>query len=158
MPVFSAELGVRGVCDVVEFTRCENGVSISGRDGKWLPAPVEYKHGDGSAKQADELQLCCQAMCLERMFCCEIAECFLYYHEIRRRVRVPLSADLRQCVADMLLEMHRLYARGYTPRVKRRPGCKSCSLKEVCLPSLEKTRSAAAYIKAALSEAEVEEP
>jgi len=154
MPVFSSELGVRGVCDVVEFTRCNEGVSITGRDGKWLPVPVEYKHGDGCAKKADELQLCCQAMCLERMFCCEIADGFLYYHEVRRRVRVPLPAELRQQVIEMLSEMHRLYARGYTPRVKHRPGCKSCSLKEICLPKLEKTRSASAYIKSALSEPE----
>ncbi len=154
MPVFSSELGVRGVCDVVEFTRCESGVSIKGRDGKWLPVPVEYKHGDGCAKPADELQLCCQAMCLEQMLCCDIGEGFLYYHEIRRRARVPISTELRQRVVDMLLEMHRLYTRGYTPRVKRRPGCASCSLKEICLPKLEKTRSATAYIRSVVSELE----
>ena len=39
-------------------------------------------HGDGCAKPADELQLCCQAMCLEQMLCCDIGEGFLYYHEI----------------------------------------------------------------------------
>jgi len=153
MPVFSSELGVRGVCDVVELNRCEDGVSITGRDGKWLPVPVEYKHGDGTAGHADELQLCAQAMCLERMFCCGVPEGFLFYHEVRRRVRVPITEPLRQEVHDMLLEMHRLYARGYTPRVKRKSGCKSCSLKELCLPGLEKTRAASAYIAAAIREA-----
>lgn len=152
MPVFSAELGIRGVCDVVEFTRSDCGVSITGRAGKWLPAPVEYKHGDGGAQEADELQLCAQAMCLERMLCCEIADGFLYYAAIHRRVRVALTMELRERVKNMLEEMHRLYARGHTPRVKRRPGCRSCSLAELCLPALLRTLPASAYIEAALSE------
>lgn len=152
MPVFSAELGVRGVCDIVEFTKSENGVSLVGRAGKWLPAPVEYKHGSGDAREADELQLCCQAMCLEGMLCCEITSGYLYYAELRRRAQVPLTAELRQNVRSMLEEMHRLYARAYTPRVKRRPGCRSCSLAEVCLPALERTRSPVEYIRAALTE------
>lgn len=152
MPVVSAELGVRGVCDVVEFTRSEGGVPITGRAGKWLPAPVEYKHGDGDAQEADELQLCCQAMCLESMLCCEITAGFLYYAELRRRRPVALTQELRERVKSMLMEMHRLYARGYTPRVKRRPGCNSCSLKELCLPALARTRSPAEYIQRALDE------
>lgn len=154
MPVSSAALGVRGVCDVVEFTRNESGVAITGREGKWIPAPVEYKHGDGDAKEADELQLCCQAMCLEGMLCCEIADGFLYYAEIHRRIQVVLTAELRQRVLRMLEEMHRLYARGYTPRVKRRPGCRSCSLSEICLPALERTRTASTYVRNILEETE----
>lgn len=154
MPVFSARLGIRGVCDVVEFTRDDNGVPITGRASKWLPAPVEYKHGDGDAKEADSLQLCAQAMCLEGMLCCEIPEGFLYYAEVRRRTKIPLTAELRAQTTEMFEEMHRLYARGYTPRVKKRPGCKSCSLREICLPELEKTRAASAYVSDILRETE----
>lgn len=154
MPVFSAALGIRGVCDVVEFLQSEQGVSITGRAGKWLPVPVEYKHGDGDAKEADELQLCAQAMCLEGMLCCEIPEGYLFYAEVRRRTRVLLTEELRNRVRSMFTEMHRLYARGYTPNVKKRPGCKSCSLREICLPELEKTGAASAYIAKALRETE----
>lgn len=154
MPVLSARLGVRGVCDVVEFTRNEEGVSIVGREDKWLPAPVEYKHGDGKAQQADALQLCVQAMCLEDMLCCRIEEGFLFYGQTRRRTCVPLTQELRAQVQEILAEMHRLYSRAYTPRVKRRPGCKSCSLSELCLPGLERTRAASAYIESTLREPE----
>ncbi len=154
MPVFSAALGVRGVCDVVELIQSEQGVAITGRAGKWLPVPVEYKHGDGDAKEADALQLCAQAMCLEGMLCCEIPEGFLYYAELRRRTKVCLDGELRARVADMFGEMHRLYARGYTPKVKKRPGCKSCSLREICLPELERTRAASGYIAETLRETE----
>jgi CRISPR-associated exonuclease Cas4 len=158
MPVCSSALGVRGVCDVVEFNRSDLGVSITGREGKWLPVPVEYKHGDGDAKEADELQLCTQAMCLEGMLCCEIPEGFLFYAEIRRRTKILFAPELRARVCALFEEMHRLYARGYTPRVKKRPGCKSCSLREICLPELEKTRSASTYIADALCQAEDKTP
>lgn len=156
MPVFSATLGVRGVCDVVEFNRDDLGVSITGREGSWLPAPVEYKHGDGDAKEADELQLCAQAMCLEGMLCCDIPEAYLYYAEVRRRTKVSLTLELRTHVETMFKEMHRLYARGYTPRVKKRPGCKNCSLREICLPELEKTRTGSTFIADILCQMEQE--
>ncbi len=156
MPVLSARLGVRGVCDVVEFLRSDDGVPIAGREGRWLPVPVEYKHGDGDAKEADSLQLLAQAMCLEDMLCCKIEAGFLYYAETRRRTRVPFTGELRGQLEAALAEMHRLYARGYTPRVRKRSGCRSCSLAELCLPALERTRSAAAYI--ANSMRETEEP
>ena len=154
MPVFSATLGVRGVCDVVEFLQSEQGVSVTGRAGKWLPVPVEYKHGDGDAKETDELQLCAQAMCLEGMLCCEVSEGYLFYAEVRRRTKISFTEALRDQVRSMFQEMHRLYARGYTPNVKKRPGCKSCSLREICLPELEKTGAASAYIAKALRETE----
>jgi CRISPR-associated exonuclease Cas4 len=156
MPVYSAKLGVRGFCDVVEFHRAGCGVSITGREGKWLPVPVEYKHGSGDAKEADALQLCAQAICLEGMLLCDIPEAYLYYAEVRRRTKVLLSPELRENVTAMFNEMHRMYARGYTPRVRKRPGCKSCSLCEICLPKLEKTYAASAFISETLCRMEQE--
>ena len=48
--------------------------------------------------------------------------------------------------------MHRLYGRGYTPKVKPTKACNACSLKELCLPKLMKNRSVSAYLKAAMEE------
>ncbi len=150
LPVASAVLGIRGTCDIVEFNRNENGVCLIGRKGKWQPCPVEYKHGDGCALHADTLQLCAQAMCLEEMLCCRVPEGYLYYAAVRRRERVELTSELRGKVKMTYQEMHRLYDRGYTPIVKKRSGCRSCSLKEICLPELERARSASDYIKSVL--------
>lgn len=154
MPIRSARLGVRGICDVVEFHRSESGVPISGREGRWHPVPVEYKHGGGEAGEADSLQLCAQAMCLEDMLCCEISEGCLFYAQTRHRARIALTEELRERVFAMFAEMHRLYARGYTPRVKKRASCKNCSLATLCLPVLERTRLASAYIADAIRETE----
>ncbi len=147
MHVFSAELGVSGECDVLEFHKDPNGVFLSQKEGLWLPYPVEYKRGKPNAQSGDTLQLCGQAMCLESMLCCEIPEGALYYGELRRRVPVAFTEELRQRVTAALAEMHDLVRKGSTPKVKPTKGCNACSLKELCLPKLLRTQSASAYIR-----------
>lgn len=154
MAVLSRTLGVRGVCDVVELHASPDGVPICGREGKWLPMPVEYKRGSPRENDADRLQLCCQAMCLEEMLCCDIPEACLYYGEPNRRSKVALEEELRKKVRNLLLEMHDCYRRQYTPRVKPSKSCRACSLKDLCLPRLCQNRSAKAYLDHALHEGE----
>lgn len=83
----SARLHLHGVSDVVEFHRSPDGVALHGREGLWLPYPVEYKKGSDKTQDADEVQLCAQALCLEEMLCCAIPEGSLFYGEPRRRTR-----------------------------------------------------------------------
>ena len=52
----------------------------------------------------------------------------------------------------MLAQMHDLYRRGYTPKVKPTKSCNACSMKELCLPKLMKNRSVSAYLKTAMEE------
>lgn len=151
--VYSAQLGVSGQCDVLEYHRGSAGIPLRDKDGLWQPYPVEYKRGSPREDTGDTLQLCGQAMCLEGMLCCEIPEGALYYGEIRRRVRVAFTQELRSQVCSLLEEMHQLYRRGYTPKVKPTKSCNACSMKELCLPRLMKSRSVSAYLKDALEEA-----
>ena len=148
LPVFSRTLGISGQCDVVEFRRDPDGVPLRGRDGLWKPFPVEYKRGKPKEHSADELQLCAQAMCLEEMLCCDIPQGALFYGEPRRRTVVDFTPELRKDVRDCLAEMHQLYERGYTPKVKPGSMCRACSLKDLCLPSLTRRRSVAEYLNA----------
>ena len=152
MRVFSATLGLSGSCDVVEFKRCENGVPLSGMEGKYQPYPVEYKRGSPRTDHANHLQLCAQAMCLEEMLCCDIPEGALYYGEIRRREKVLFSEELRQEVKNAVEEMRQLYQRGYTPKVRPSKSCNACSLKELCLPKLMKKKSVRNYLREHLEE------
>ena len=153
MRVFSRTLGVSGACDVLEFRRGGTGVPLTGREGLWQPFPVEYKRGRPREDTGDTLQLCAQAMCLESMLCCDIPEGALYYGEIRRRERVSFTPELRAGVRELLAEMHELYRRGYTPKVRPTRSCNVCSLKELCLPKLMKSRAVSAYLRAAMEEA-----
>lgn len=151
MQISSAELGISGECDVVEFHKSPNGIYISGLDGRYNVIPVEYKRGQPKENNCDELQLCAQVMCLEEMLCCDIPEAYLYYGETRRRHTVVLDESLRNKTAAMIHEMHQLYERQHTPRVKRTKACNACSLKDICLPVLNKERSAAEYIMRTLN-------
>lgn len=155
LPVASYQLGFSGKCDVVEFTENPNGVKLPslrdaarGREGLYLPAPVEYKRGRPKREPVDEAQLCAQAMCLEEMLSVDIPQGWLYYGETRRREAVELTAELRALVRSMAEEMHAYFSRGYTPRVKTSKACKSCSLAEICLPVLQENVIAASkYIQ-----------
>ena len=117
------------------------------------PYPVEYKRGASKANDADRLQLCAQAMCLEEMLCCAVPAGALFYGETRRRERVELTEELRRTVRDIFLEMHEYQKRGYTPKVKTGAFCRACSLRDVCLPKLCKNASASEYIKRELEAA-----
>lgn len=47
MRIFSAELGITGICDVVEFRKCGKdkmgAVTLFGKKGVYQAVPVEYK-------------------------------------------------------------------------------------------------------------------
>ena len=150
LSISSPTLGISGKCDVVEFHRDPEGISLHQEEGLWLPYPVEYKRGSPKEHQADELQLCAQAICLEEMLCCTIPEGALFYGETRRRVTVPFTFSLRQQVRSMAEEMHQLHRRGYTPKVKPSKGCNACSLKNLCLPVLMKNKTVDTYLRQAM--------
>lgn len=144
--IFSRELGVSGQCDVVEFRRSDKGIPLNGHDGKWEPYPVEYKRGKRKTDLSDQLQLCAQAMCLEEMLCCSIMEGALFYGEERKRDKILLTDDLREQVRTTAEQMHDLYSKRYTPRVKTSKKCGACSLKEICLPKIMKCETVSEYI------------
>ncbi len=150
MSVHSHSLGAAGKCDVVEFHRDSQGVAINSWEELWLPFPVEYKHGEPKENNCDAAQLCAQAICLEEMLCCKIPRGALFYGQTKRRLPVEFSDGLRQEVKTALDEMHTLYKRGYTPKVKRTKACNACSLKEFCLPALMKKSSVKAYMEESL--------
>lgn len=148
--VFSDKLNISGSCDVVEFHRQSDGVSLPGYEGRWRPYPVEYKRGEPKPGNADRLQLCAQAMCLEEMLLCDIPEGSLFYGETRRREVVALDAALRAEVVTSLEQMHRYDRTGHTPKAKPTKGCNACSLRDLCLPKLTRVSSVASYIKGRL--------
>lgn len=143
LAVRSNELGVVGKCDVVEFHRSDEGHPLAGEDGLWIELPVEYKHGRSKTTDEDRLQLCAEAMCLEEMFASVVPYACLYYGKTRSREHVVLTDDLRNRVRAMFDEMHALYHRGHVPHAGSKTKCRSCSLKELCLP---RTRDVAGYI------------
>ncbi len=147
VPLRSPTLGLSGECDMLEYHRCEvDGIPLAGKDGLWKPFPVEYKRGSPHTDNADEQQLCAQAMCLEEMLCCSISEGALYYGETHHRIKIVFTEELRSQTIGTITEMHDIYKRGYTPKVKPKKECRSCSLKDLCLPQLVKKQKVSEYL------------
>lgn len=152
MPVHSRKMGVSGECDVVEFHKSDKGAHINGREGVYMPVPVEYKRGEPKSDNIDILQLAAQALCLEEMFCTDINYGYIYYGETRHRLKVDFDYEIRNEVVRLFEEMHLYYRRGYTPKVKISKKCNACSLKDLCVPVLNKNKSVAEYIDKFISE------
>lgn len=148
MPVFSRSLGLSGECDVVEFRRVPSGgITVHGREGEYAVCPVEYKRGSPKEDECDILQLTAQVICLEEMLCCHIESAALFYFEIRHRIRVEITQELRDRVTEYAAEMHSFFSKRYLPRPRRTRSCNACSLRDICLPQLGENASAAAYNK-----------
>lgn len=154
MPIHSRTMGVSGVCDIVEFRRDKDGIHIFGKEGLYQIYPIEYKKGKQKDTDIDILQLAAQVICLEEMFATEIKEGAIFYGEVRHREIVNMEDSLRTKVRDSFQEMHQLFEKRYTPKVKWSKSCNGCSLKEICIPRLGKTVSASSYIKNTIAEVE----
>lgn len=126
MPLLSAELGITGKADVVEFHSSE---------GRERPFPVEYKRGRPKAHRADEVQLCAQALCLEAMLGCPVEAGALFYGRTRRRKEVRFDSELRALTCRIIKEARTMIASGRTPSALYDPKrCDSCSLFDLCQP------------------------
>ena len=152
MRVASPRIGISGAYDVVEFHMDTAGVRIPSYQGTYRVVPIEYKHGRPKEGEEDVLQLTLQALCLEDMLAADIPFGYLYYGEIRRRVKVEFSAELKERIPVLVQEMRQYIRRGYTPLVKRRKGCKNCSLNNICVPKLNRLGSAKNYLARRMSE------
>lgn len=152
LAIKSSQLGFSGICDVVEFYQDSQGISLFNYDGFWLPHPVEYKHGEPKIGDEDRVQLCAQAICLEEMLLCKIESGDLYYGNTKRREHIEFDQKLRGKTQFLADEMHQLFNKGYTPKVKPKKYCQSCSLKDICLPKLQKSVKVSSYLEAALGD------
>lgn len=152
LPVHSRTMGVSGVCDIVEFCRAEDGIPLFGHRGLYSVYPVEYKKGAPKDTEIDILQLTAQAMCLEEMLSAKIQEGAIFYGETRRRDKIVFNDTLRDTVRKDFEEMHGLFERRYTPKVKWSKSCGACSLKDICMPRLGNAPSVRDYISKTLSE------
>lgn len=150
--VHSRSLGIIGKCDVVEFIHDKNGITLHNYKGTYRVEPIEYKRGTSKNNDADILQLVAQAMCLEEMLCCQIKIGYLYYGKTRHREKIDITDDLKEKVICNVKEMRKYYNRRYTPIVKKKANCKSCSLYDYCLPTIFTNKSVAEYVDGVIKE------
>ncbi|UWX58577.1 CRISPR-associated protein Cas4 [Chlorobaculum sp. MV4-Y] len=145
----SLALGVSGVADVVEWHRRQDGFE---------PFPVEYKRGKPKKHDADKVQLCAQAMCLEEMRSCTILTGALFYGQTMHRLDVVFDEPLRAKTVAAAAGVHELFASGVMPQPEFGPKCKQCSLVDECMPEvLERQGAAKRYVEKLYRELSEEE-
>ena len=97
--------------------------------------PIEYKRGRPKSHQADEVQLCAQALCLEEMLDTTIPEGALFYGRSRRRKPIEFDSELRQISERVAADTREMIATGRTPPSEYKPRkCDNCSVNEFCQP------------------------
>lgn len=137
LQLISKRLGLVGQADAVEFRQ----------DAP--PFPIEYKHGRPKKDNADALQLCAQALCLEEMLGVTIPSGALFYGATRRRQDVPFTPQLRAEVETAVAAIRDLLTQGQIPPPTPNDRCRGCSLAQYCKTS----PSVATYLRQALAEA-----
>ncbi len=143
----SLALGVAGQADVVEF---------HGRGRNARPLPVEHKRGRSKSHDADRIQLCAQAMCLEEMLKIPVPSGALFYATPRRREEVEFTDELRAATINTAKALHALIASGVTPPAEySNKKCNNCSLLGSCLPAQSgKYPKVADYLRRMLADEE----
>lgn len=160
--LFSRQWGISGIADVIEFHPCkfendENGikraVALQKHSGWWIPSPVEYKRGKSKTHNADRIQLCAQAICLEEMLSVNILHGNLFYYSDRSREKVLFDYNLRQQTHEVILKTHELLQKKETPPPVLSNLCKACSLNEYCLSGrTERSHSVSCWLSKNIAE------
>lgn len=115
------ELGVHGVCDVVEF-RCEG------------PVPIEHKSGGYRPGGAADLQVAAQVVCLRAMFHADVPFGIVFAGRARRRFEVVVDDDLVNRLQTAIEELRTMLYEAELPPPVNDSRCRKCSLIEGCMP------------------------
>lgn len=126
LPVHSAQHGLHGVCDLVEFTGD-------------IAAPVEYKVGSYRPDGPADLQVGGQAICLAEAGY-QVPLGYVYSAADRRRHAISISADLISRTLAAADRMRALLAETRMPPARNDRRCRRCSLRDDCLPEITYTR------------------
>lgn len=118
----SHQYGIRGIADVVEF------------DLDNYPYPVEYKSGGKKSRQADSIQLCAQALCLEEMLARPVDKGAIFYHKSRRRKEIEFTPRLRSLTIKIIQQTRSLLNQTRLPPPVKDKRCEDCSLIQTCMP------------------------
>ena len=131
LPVRSLEFGIIGKCDLVEFHYKD-----SYHKELINVVPVEYKRGRTKKTDYDALQLCAQTLCLEEMLDIQISYGFLFYHKVKRRLKIYFNEDVRKKTIKTIDEVRNLLNSNIVPKAVYSTSCKRCSLYNQCKPEI----------------------
>lgn len=137
--IASHELGLYGVSDAIELlpsSDINDTILHPKYPGRWKPIVIEYKHGRPKKNEVDEVQLAAQTMCLEEMYDIHIPYGVFFYGEIRHRINVDITDELRDIVRLCAQNMHKIFSDTIIPKAEYGKRCDKCSIKDICMPKI----------------------
>ncbi|MGN0136304.1 CRISPR-associated protein Cas4 [Anaerotignum sp.] len=141
VPVYcdGEEYGLFGVVDCLEVQQEKLAI-------------VEYKPTmpkEGLFRYDDLMQVFAQKLCVDSVFHCD-CDTYLYYADKKKRVELPLREKAPEYDAhlkELLGEMRSYLERGIIPPKKKGQKCSGCSMKDLCMPSIKKSKRIRSIIK-----------
>lgn len=128
LPVRSLELGLIGICDLVEITY---NAELTVQEIN----PVEFKRGKTKPTNIDLVQLCAQALCLGEMLSLSVLSGQIYYLQEHRRSTIMLDDALIKQTKNIIIRCREILSGGVTPAALfDSKKCTNCSLIDLCLP------------------------
>lgn len=133
------EYNIYGITDCIEFERCKSGVFIPQLNDNFTVKIVEYKPKppkNDAFHESDAIQVFAQKLCADYIWGGN-SECYLYYSEVRRRVKLPFESEFEKYNAmliEYLASMRRILAEEKIPVRKIGQKCSGCSMSDVCFP------------------------
>ncbi|MGH3567734.1 MAG: CRISPR-associated protein Cas4 [Pseudonocardia sp.] len=121
LPVWSDELGLHGVCDVVQFEA----------DG---PVPIEHKSGAYRRAGPADVQVAAQVLCLREMFGADVPVGVVFAGKDRRRHEVRVDGALAARVRETTVAVRTLLDESVLPVGVHDARCRRCSLRPGCMP------------------------
>ena len=68
----------------------------------------------------------------------DIVSGFFFYGELRHRVHVDITDELRDIVKLCAWDMHEIFSKAVIPKAEYGKSCDKCSLKDTCMPTMVK--------------------
>lgn len=144
IPVYhdAPEYDLYGVLDCVEFIRDDAGVPVPLLNGRFQVRIVEYKPRapkDTAYHKEDAIQVFAQKLCADYVWHSD-SEAYLYYSDIRKRVRLPFEAEYErydELLRRLLREMRGILALHKIPPRQKGQRCSGCSIAELCFPKAQ---------------------
>ncbi len=124
LPVWNDQIGLIGVCDVVEI-HPDN-----------LVLPIEHKSGRYKSGGPGDVQLAGQAICLEQMLGVTITEGAIFSAADKRRHHVAIDQPLRERVHFTAGAVRAMLETSAMPPPVNDRRCPRCSMNSTCMPAL----------------------
>lgn len=138
------ELGLIGKTDCMEES--EDGLCI-----------IEYKPTKpktGFIRHDDAMQLFVQKLCADAIFKTNCTA-QIYYADVKRRFKVSFDSSFASELSAILKEMRQYIALGEIPPIRKKQNCSGCSMRDMCMPQVMKSRQPQSVKAVVLKECEL---